>query len=44
MLWLDLIDIMFFIVGGLVGALVVSLLTVSKCDECREERRRNERA
>lgn len=41
MLWVDLIDIGFFIVGGLIGAIVVSLLTVSKCDECREERRSN---
>lgn len=44
MLWLDLIDIMFFIVGGLVGGLVMSLLAVTKCDECREERSNNERA
>ena len=40
MLWIDLIDIGFFIVGGLFGAIVISLLTVSKCDECREEMRR----
>ena len=41
MLFFDLIDIGFFIVGGLFGAIVVSLLTVSKCDECREEMRRS---
>lgn len=36
MLWFDLIDIMYFIVGGLVGAIVMSALAVSRCDECRE--------
>lgn len=40
MLFFDLIDIGFFIVGGLVGAIVISLLTISKCDECKEEMRR----
>ena len=38
MLWLDLIDILYFIVGGLVGAIVMSALAVSKCDECRARR------
>lgn len=38
MLWLDLIDIVFFIAGGLVGAVVMSALAVSKCDECRSRR------
>ena len=35
MLWLDLIDILFFIAGGLIGAIVMSALAVSTCDECR---------
>lgn len=38
MLWVDLIDILFFIIGGLVGAIVMSALAISKCDECRSRR------
>ena len=38
MLWVDLIDILFFIIGGLVGAIVMSALAVSRCDECRSRR------
>ena len=38
MLWFDLIDIMFFIAGGLIGAIVMSALAASACDECRSRR------
>lgn len=38
MLWLDLIDIIYFIVGGCVGAFVMAALAVSKCDDCRSRR------
>lgn len=38
MLWLDLIDIIYFVVGGFVGAFVMAALTVSKCDDCRSRR------
>ena len=43
MLWFDLIDIMFFIAGGLIGAIVMSALAASTCDECRSRRYFDER-
>ncbi len=43
MLWFDLIDIMFFIAGGLIGAIVMSALSVSACDECRSRRCEDDR-
>ena len=38
MLWLDLVDIAYFIIGGLVGAFVMAVLTIFKCDDCRSGR------
>ena len=35
MLWLDLIDIIFFVAGVLFGAVVMAALDASTCDECR---------
>lgn len=43
MLWFDLIDIIFFIAGGLIGAIVMSALAAASCDECRSRRYNDER-
>lgn len=43
MLWFDFIDIMFFIAGALIGAIVMSALAAASCDECENGRYRDGR-
>lgn len=42
MLWIDLIDIVYLLIGIIIGAAFVAGLASRTCDDC--ERRNNERA
>ena len=43
MLFIDLIDILYLVIGAIVGATTVAYLDSHTCDDCKE-RRNNEKA